>query len=45
MKNQYRIQYWVGQRKYTTVIGTNNLDELKRMLRKQYDRFTIEEQK
>ena len=41
--NNYRVKYWEHGHQYTTVIGTNNYDSLRKMLKKRYNRFTIEE--
>ena len=40
---QYRIQYWEDGGKYTTVISASNPDSLRKMLKKRYNRFTMEE--
>lgn len=40
---QYRIQYWEDGGKYTTVISASNYDSLRKMLKKRYNRFTMEE--
>ena len=39
----YRIQYWEDGGKYTTVISASNYESLRNMLKKRYNRFTIEE--
>jgi hypothetical protein len=39
----YRIQYWEDGGKYTTVISASDYDSLREMLKKRYNRFTIEE--
>ena len=41
--SQYRILFWDGSRQYTLVMGTTDIDDLKKWLKKKYDRFTIEE--
>lgn len=40
---QYRIYFWQDGCKFCTVIGTNNYESLRKMLKKRYNRFTIEE--
>ena len=39
----YRIQYWEDGGKYTTVISASNYESLRNMLKKRFNRFTIEE--
>ena len=39
----YRIQYWEDGCKFTTVISASNYDSLRKMLKKRYNRFTMEE--
>jgi PHD/YefM family antitoxin component YafN of YafNO toxin-antitoxin module len=39
----YRIQYWEDGGKYTTVISASDYESLREMLKKRYNRFTIEE--
>ena len=39
----YRIQYWEDGGKYTTVISASDYESLRKMLKKRYNRFTIEE--
>lgn len=39
----YRIQYWEDGSKYTTVISASDYESLRKMLKKRYNRFTIEE--
>jgi hypothetical protein len=40
---QYRIYFWEGQRKYCMVMGTTDIEDTKRWLKKKYERFTVEE--
>ena len=40
---QYRITYWMGGSKYCYRMGTNHIDEYRQQLKKQYERFIIEE--
>lgn len=40
---QYRFNFWVSGVMYTQVISTTNLDEIKKMFKNQYNRFTVEE--
>ena len=39
----YRIHYWEDGGKYTTVISASDYESLRKMLKKRYNRFTIEE--
>jgi hypothetical protein len=40
---QYRVTFWVGAKQYITVIGATNLESLKKAVKRQYNRYRIEE--